>query len=405
MRARVVGEGGNLGFTQLGRIEYALAGGRINTDAIDNSAGVDCSDHEVNIKILLGIAVERGDLDMASRDELLASVADRVCELVLYDNYLQAQILSQEEAAATERLDAHEALMRELESAGVLDRAIEFLPSGEELATRRSAGKGLTRPELAVLLAYAKRSLRAHVLDSTLPDDPWLDRELRGYFPERLIEATGDLYREHRLRREIIATVVTNDVVNSLGITWVARTAAETGSEPADAVRAYWIAREVSGAVSRWEQVEALFGSPLVEPQLQHELMDGIDWLVESVARRYLQEAASSDLATVIERDRPAFDELASSLYVLGSDAWREQRGRRRDELVEGNVPQPIAQTAACHKELTYAPDVIAAARATGRPLAQAANTLFRLGERLHIDWLEDQREASRPPRRGRAGQ
>ena len=215
MRARVVGEGGNLGFTQLGRIEYALAGGRINTDAIDNSAGVDCSDHEVNIKILLGIAVERGDLDMAGRDELMASVADRVCELVLYDNYLQAQILSQEEAAATERLDAHEALMRELESAGVLDRAIEFLPSGEELATRRSAGKGLTRPELRgparlrqaqpayprAGLDAARRPLARSRAARVLPGAP--DGGHRRAVPRAPAAARDHRHRRHERRRQL----------------------------------------------------------------------------------------------------------------------------------------------------------------------------------------------------------
>ena len=166
LRARVVGEGGNLGLTQLGRIEYASAGGRINTDAIDNSAGVDCSDHEVNIKILLGAAVERGSLTLEGRDELLAAAADEVCDLVLYDNYLQAQILSQEQEMAPERVEAHEMLMHELELEGLLHRELEALPSGDRLAERRRQGRGLTRPELAVLMAYAKRSLYPKVLES-----------------------------------------------------------------------------------------------------------------------------------------------------------------------------------------------------------------------------------------------
>jgi glutamate dehydrogenase len=391
LRARVVGEGGNLGFTQKGRIEYALAGGRINTDAIDNSAGVDTSDHEVNIKVLLGQALERGVVKPEERDSLLASQADEVCRQVLYDNYLQVQILSQEEAEAPVRFEAHEDLMRELEAEGLLERSIEFLPSSELMAERKRAGRPLTRPELAVLLAYAKRSLRAKVLASRVPDDPWLDADLRDYFPKALVEVTGDLYREHQLRREIIATVVTNDVINSLGITWVWRLVAETGAEPADVVRAFLIAREVSHARRRWDEIEALFANPKIDTALQMQLMDSADWLVDSLSRWYLQNASVNDLTAVIERDEPAFAQLAADLRRLGSSEWRAERALRREALVAQGIPSSVAEAAAWHPELAYAPDIIAAARATDRPLPEAANTFFLLGERLHLDWLETQ--------------
>jgi glutamate dehydrogenase len=391
LRARVVGEGGNLGLTQRGRIEYASAGGRINTDAIDNSAGVDCSDHEVNIKILLGAAVERGSMTLEGRDELLAAAADEVCDLVLYDNYLQAQILSQEQETASERVEAHEMLMRELELEGLLHRELEALPSSDELADRQRQGRGLTRPELAVLMAYAKRSLYPKVLASAIPDDPALDPVLRSYFPRRIVEATGELYREHRLRREIVATFVTNDVVNSLGIAWAWQMMAETGAEAAEVVRAYWIAREVTGAVSRWEEVEALFADPAVDTDVQMEVMVGVDGLVEGVSRWYLQHANDGDAAGVIARDRASFSELAQTLRGVGSDAWRADHALQREALAARGLPLSLAEAAAWRSELTYAPDVIAAAQATGCSLAEAADAFFALGERLHLDWLEEQ--------------
>jgi glutamate dehydrogenase len=230
VRARVVGEGGNLGFTQRGRIEYAASGGRINTDFIDNSAGVDTSDHEVNIKILLGLAVQRGDLTVDERNELLQSCADDVVSHVLYDNYLQAQILSQEMEISAQRIENHEDLMQQLESDGELEREVEFLPTSEEMAERRGAGRGMERPEAAILLAYAKRSIAAALLESDLPDSPYLFQDLRSYFPPAIVERFGHLIEDHPLKRELVATIASNDVVNSQGITFVSRMVTETGA-------------------------------------------------------------------------------------------------------------------------------------------------------------------------------
>jgi len=267
LRARVVGEGGNLGFTQKGRIEYAEAGGRINTDAIDNSAGVDCSDHEVNLKILLGIAVAAGDLTLKQRDDLLREVERDVAAHVLYDNYLQAQILSQETAVSAGRLEAYEDLMAQLEAEGLLDRQLESLPASEEMAERRRQGRGMARPELCILLAYAKRSLKEAVRASTLPDDPYLDGDVRRYFPAKVVEQFGHLIGRHPLRRDLAATIVANEVVNDLGITWTSRLAIETGAEPAQAARAFWIARDVTGAVERW--AERMAGVPKNQLMMQ----------------------------------------------------------------------------------------------------------------------------------------
>ena len=388
LRARVVGEGGNLGLTQRGRIEYAEAGGRINIDAIDNSAGVDLSDHEVNLKILLGLAEARGDLTRKQRDELLASVADDVVAHVLYDNYLQAQILSQEVLVSSARLEAYEDLMARLEGEGLLERTIETLPSTEEMAERRRSGRGLPRPVLCVLLAYAKRSLKAAVLASDLPDERYLDGELRRYFPDRVVERFEPLLAEHPLRREMLATIVANDVVNSLGVTFVARLAAETGAEPADIARAFWTAREVTGAVVRWARVEALDGR--IDPLLQNDLMTRVDGLVESVARWYLTRSTSRDLAVAIDTSRAAMEELSAVIHETGSPEWQAAREETVRRLVEAGVPHEQAAAHAFAPELEHGPDIIAVASTTGRSIADVAHAFFLLGERLHLDWLEE---------------
>ncbi|RMD62083.1 MAG: NAD-glutamate dehydrogenase, partial [Alphaproteobacteria bacterium] len=219
LRCKVIGEGANLGMTQRARIEYALAGGRLNTDFIDNSAGVDCSDHEVNIKILLGAVEAAGDMTRKQRNKLLVDMTDEVAALVLRDNYLQTQSLSVSSALGAHILDRLARYMRVLEKSGRLDRAIEFLPDDETIAERQAMGIGLTRPELAVLLAYAKITLYDELLSSDLPDDPDTEHELLSYFPTPLQERFADWIAQHRLRREIIATVMTNDIVNRVGIT------------------------------------------------------------------------------------------------------------------------------------------------------------------------------------------
>src|SRR4051795_6131183 len=258
LRARVVGEGGNLGFTQRGRIEYALAGGRVNTDAIDNAGGVNCSDHEVNIKILLDSVVAAGDLTGKQRNELLAEMTDAVAELVLRGGYRQTQALALARAQAPAMLDVHDRLMRSLEQAGRLDRALEALPDAETIGERRSARIGLTQPELAVLVAYAKITVYAALLDSDLPEDPYLSRMLAEYFPAPLPERFPEPMERHRLRREIIATYVTNSMVDRAGSTFAYRMHEDTGAPASDIARAYAAASEVFDMRSFWTDVEAL---------------------------------------------------------------------------------------------------------------------------------------------------
>ena len=249
----MVGEGGNLGFTQLGRIEYAQNDGRINTDFIDNSAGVDTSDHEVNLKILLGLAIQRGELTLEGRNELLQECADDVVGHVLYDNYLQAQILSQEIVVGAQRIEAYEDLMVQLEEEGELERDVEFLPGTEEMLQRRADGVGMVRPELAVLLAYAKRSIAAGAAGLGPARTRRTSRRTSsGTSRRRSWSGSDTSSREHPLRRELIATIASNDVVNSQGVTFVSRMVTETGARPSQVVRAFRIARDVTGAVERW---------------------------------------------------------------------------------------------------------------------------------------------------------
>ncbi|MEQ1653768.1 MAG: NAD-glutamate dehydrogenase domain-containing protein, partial [Hyphomicrobium sp.] len=258
IRAKVVSEGANLAMTQRGRIEYALNGGRINTDAIDNSAGVDTSDHEVNIKIALSKAVSDGKMPLTARNKLLTAMTDDVAALVLRDNYLQTQALSATEAQATELLGVHGRAMRMLERSGLLNRRVEFLPDEDELAERQRLGRGLTRPEMAVLLAYAKIWLYQKLTASRLPDDPFLQTDLLHYFPKLMQTKCAHLIAHHQLRREIIATSVTNSLINHAGIHFVRRMTERTGFSAAEVTRAYLLVREIFDLDTLWEKIEAL---------------------------------------------------------------------------------------------------------------------------------------------------
>ncbi|HEV3364137.1 MAG TPA: NAD-glutamate dehydrogenase domain-containing protein, partial [Acidimicrobiia bacterium] len=285
LRVRVVGEGGNLGFTQRGRIEFALAGGHINTDAIDNSGGVDCSDHEVNIKILLDTVVADGEMTVLQRNRLLAEMTDEVAAMVLRDNYDQTGALATARAQAAPMVDVHARYLRRLENEGGLDRAIEFLPSDEVLAQRRSAGAGLTTPEFAVLLAYTKLDMSSKLLASDAPEDPWFCRELAAYFPEALRdERFASAMERHPLRREIIATRVTNLIVDKAGTSFVHRLTEETGATVPELARAHAAAWEIFGLQDLWSAVEAL--DNVVPAAIQIEMMLPSQRVARSARRR-----------------------------------------------------------------------------------------------------------------------
>jgi glutamate dehydrogenase len=398
LRCRAVGEGGNLGLTRRARVEFARGGGRINADFIDNSAGVDCSDHEVNLKVLLGLAERAGELTRPDRDALLRDVTDEVVDHVLYDSFLQAQIIAQEARRSASRLDAYEDLMVALEEDGMLDRAGEALPSGEELAERRRAGRGMERPELSLLLTYAKRRIKRSLLGSELLEDPWLERDLRSYFPEAVVERFGSKLAEHPLRRELIATINANLVVNALGLVFVSQLVSERGARPAEVVRAYRIAREATGAVADWEAIESLEGQ--VEPAVQAELMGGVDSLVDAVTRWYLSEGESVDMARAIETGHAGFARLAAAAPELGEENALKAREAVAAGLIEAGVPEGLAAAHALRPALVHAPSVIAVADATKRKVEDVARAFVAVGERLPLDDLEAELDAIPATRR-----
>ncbi|MGH2945860.1 MAG: NAD-glutamate dehydrogenase [Solirubrobacteraceae bacterium] len=386
LRCRVVAEGGNLGLTRRARVEYATGGGLINADFIDNSAGVDCSDHEVNLKILLGLAERRGELTRPERDELLEAVTGDVVDHVLYDSFLQAQIIAQEVERSPARMFAYEDLVALLEENGLLDRASEDLPAGDEVTERRRAGRGMVRPELAILVAYAKRWVARELERSGFADDPWLERDLRAYFPGPVVQRCGHLLGEHPLRTQLICMINANSVVNALGPTFVSQLVAEHGVSVGAVVRAYRIAREVTGAAARWEAVERLEGA---ERSAQAELLGGIDALVDATARWYLGHAPGAGLQAAIEAGRDGFERLVRALPGLGS----EERRRRRDETVRrlagDGVPEDLARAHALGPELVQAPDMVDVASATGRSIEEVARVFFAIGAELRLDWME----------------
>ena len=278
LRCRVVGEGGNLGFTQRGRIEYAIAGGpeqqggRINTDSIDNVGGVNASDHEVNIKILLDELVADGELTFDQRNELLTEMTDAVAEQVRYASYAQTEAISVDQVEAPAMIDVHARLIRRLEQVAGLKRELEFLPSEDEISDRKAAHRGLVAPELAIVMAYCKIYLYDGLLESDLPDDEDLFKDLERYFPPPLPERYAERMREHRLRREIVATAVANQLVDRVGTTFTFRLADETGAAPDVLARGYAVAREVFEMQSFWRAVEKLDNE--VDAGIQIEMLD-----------------------------------------------------------------------------------------------------------------------------------
>jgi glutamate dehydrogenase len=390
VRARVVGEGGNLGLTQLGRIEYSLEGcggrgGRINTDAIDNSAGVDTSDHEVNIKILLDGLVRDGELGPEERNHLLGEMTDEVARLVLQDNYEQNVLLGTARAQAPAMLSVHARFIRALERRGELDRELEFLPSDSTLAAREGAGLGLVSSEFAVLAAYSKMTLTDAIAAAELPDEPWFARVLRRYFPSPLVQRYDDRLDGHRLRREIITTWVSNDLVNRAGITFVHRAQEETGASPVEIVRAYTVVREVFGFEEFWAAVEGLDNQISTEIQTMlllegRRLMDrSVRWLLQT--RR-----ASIDVQAEVERFGPALTELVPRLpeLLVGSDA---QRQRQRMAEFEGlGVPSELAARAAKLLDSFGFLDVVEVAEQSSRPVEEVAGVYFALSERIEVD-------------------
>ncbi|GFE88543.1 NAD-glutamate dehydrogenase [Steroidobacter agaridevorans] len=392
LRCKVVGEGGNLGMSQRGRVEYALAGGRLNTDFVDNSGGVDCSDHEVNIKILLNNLPKRAGLTLEKRNELLVDMTDEVAALVLRDNYLQSQALSMLEARASKDLLEHAHSIRRLEVSGLLDRGLEFLPASEEITERHQAGKGLTRPELAILLAYAKMALYSKLIDSDVPEDSYLGHELERYFPALMQKRFNKYLPEHRLRREIIATATTNSIVNRMGPTFARRVQEDTGANAGTVARAYAIAREFVAMRDTWADIEAL--DTKIAAAVQYEMMFETTRLLRFCTYWLIHRLSGQlDIERQVSRFRKGMKDLDGLLPKALSGDDLSVYNSRHSRYVGANVPDKLARRMASLMALRSGPDLIEISEASDLSLDRVAALYFGVGTALSLDWIREQVE------------
>ena len=370
LRAKVIGEGGNLGMTQKGRIEFALAGGRLYTDAIDNSAGVDCSDHEVNIKILLSSLVAGGDMTRKQRDALLASMTDDVGRLVLSDNYQQTQAISLEAANGQALLPAHAQLIRALEAKGALNRAIEFLPDDKALAERGQLRRGLVTSEIAVLLAYSKIALKEAILASPLPDAAELQQLLVEYFPPALVKACAAQLPSHPLKREIVTTQLVNRLVNRMGTSFVVQLSDETGADATQVASAWFAASELIGAEAAWQAIEA---QDLKLPAAQQmALMGALRETVGAITQQILAspQTAGASISAIVERYRAAIAQAVTAA----------QAGKCGDEA--------LAALLEARATVIGSVELVDLAHASGRPIAEVTTASAQLDANVDLPWL-----------------
>ncbi|MBV7490112.1 NAD-glutamate dehydrogenase [Pseudomonas sp. PDM30] len=390
LRCKVVGEGGNLGMTQLGRVEFGLNGGGSNTDFIDNAGGVDCSDHEVNIKILLNEVVQAGDMTDKQRNELLASMTDEVGGLVLGNNYKQTQALSLAARRALPRIAEYKRLMNDLEGRGKLDRAIEFLPAEDAINERIAEGHGLTRAELSVLISYSKIDLKEQLLGSLVPDDDYLTRDMETAFPPTLVSKFSAAMRRHRLKREIVSTQIANDLVNHMGITFVQRLKESTGMSPANVAGAYVIVRDIFHLPHWFRQIENL--DYKVSADVQLELMDELMRLGRRATRWFLRARRNEqNAARDVAHFGPHLAALGLKLDELLSGEIRETWQTRYQAYVEAGVPELLARMVAGTTHLYTLLPIIEASDVTGQDPADVAKAYFAVGSALDITWYLQQ--------------
>jgi glutamate dehydrogenase len=392
LRAKVVAEGGNLGFTQRGRVEYALSGGRINTDFIDNSGGVDSSDREVNIKILLADAIQRGTLARGRRDALLESMTDDIARGVLANNYAQTQALSMLASHAHERHGEHAHLIRILESRGLLKRHLEFLPTDEEIDERRREGRGFTRPELAVILSYAKIELRDCLLATAIPDDPLSQAEVANYFPEKLRKRFAASIASHRLRREIAAMLIASSVINRMGPFFALRARDDTGADMAALGRAYAIVRALFRTRELWRSIEALDGQ--VQAQVQYDSFYEVGRMFRRAVYWFLHRPGSHrDIASALARLEAPVTEVMRALPAVLC-GW-SKRGYERDITAYESLglPPPLAANIAALKLMTQIIDIADLATELKADPLVLARLHFELGRGLWLDWIREQIE------------
>jgi glutamate dehydrogenase len=389
LRCQVVGEGGNLGFTQQARISFALRGGRINTDALDNSAGVDMSDHEVNLKILLNPLVAEGELRFEARNRLLQEMTDEVSRLVLHNNIGQSLAVSLDEARSREALGDFAALITSFERERLLERVSEGIPTSDEIAERAREGLGLTRPTLAVLLSYAKLHAGSRLLDSALPEDPATEGYLAGYFPAAAVEAAGhDRLLAHRLRREIVTATLVNDLVDLMGASFVHRVARDTGQEIAVVVRAWYIASQISGSAEIRADLERLEGS--YPASTLYRWLFGLARVLDRTTRWILANLApGSDTRQVIEEHRAGLGKLRTEFARLVRGGDRVLFADRIRELQDLGVDDHLSARLITLRFLPEMMDILRIARQAGSDPVQTASAYYRVAEHLSSSWLQ----------------
>ncbi len=390
LRCKVVAEGGNLGFTQLGRVEAAQSGVRLHTDAIDNSAGVDCSDHEVNIKILVDAIIDAGAIKREQREDLLASMTDEVGQLVLQDNYYQTQSLTVSGVRGEKLLEAQARFIRHLEKAGRLNRAVEYLPTDEEIARRRTAKKGLTSPERAVLLAYSKMELSDELLVSDLVDEDYVAQTLITYFPTALQTQFAAIMPKHALKREIIATVVANSTINRAGSVFVHRMREETGATAAEVVRAFILARDVFAMTPLWNDIDSLDNE--VPTTTQSEMLIEVGRLVLRATLWFLRRRSERmPIANVLNFFAPGIATIAKRLPELLSADDLTALHAAEAHLVRQGVPVTIASEVARQDAMYSVLDIVEISLDTQRPVELAAAAYFALVGALKLRWVASQ--------------
>ena len=386
----MVAEGGNLGFTQLGRIEYALNGGRINTDAIDNSAGVDCSDHEVNIKILVGAIIDAGKLAEKDRTAFLADMTEEVGKLVLKDNYFQTQTLSISGVRAEKLIDAQARFIRHQEKTGRLNRAVEFLPSDDEMSERKAKKQGLTSPERAVLLAYSKMELFDELLKSDLIDDKYVADALITYFPTALQQKYASVMQKHPLKREIIATEIANSTINRTGSVFVHRMREETGATAPEVVRCFILTRDIFLVGDLWHRIEALDGK--VPAAVQNDMLIDAGRLVLRGTLWFLRRRTDRmPIAKVLEFFAPGVATISKRLPEFLSSEDLTALNDLATKLTGKGVPVDIATTVARVDAMYSVLDIVEISQELKREVALAAAVYFALAGKLGLRWLAGQ--------------
>jgi len=390
LQCKVVGEGGNLGFTQLGRVEFALKGGLINTDFIDNSAGVDCSDHEVNLKILLNNDVHKGTLSQKKRDALLASLTKEVAELVLHDNYHQALVMSFSAFASKKNVNLHTNYIKELESQGILNRRVEFLPNDKELVERKTSSLGLTRPELAVLLAYTKIHIKHEILQSKLTEDPYLSNILDTAFPKSIRKKYLSTMNEHRLKRDIIATQLSNQIVNEMGITFVYRLQMETGATVEEIVRAHAVASRIYGTHELQTRIVSLDFK--ISMSDQYEILYNIRNLINLSTRWFLHSNhLKGDLKTLIEHYAIHIKTLEAMIPHLMAGFTKQYLESLTEKFITAGLSKDMARQIATYRAIYTSLNIIDVASNNHFDLIKTAKVYFAGGERINLVWFRDQ--------------